>query len=294
MKKLCILLSYVACLSSTFAAVPSPSSDFDDCGRILSPLETGAVAPQSTPQAGPRAVDENISIMQRFLPQADQEQTLSVVDDVEIQSPNMIEVLEASLNLKVYYSEHDSEGISLKRFTTEILRTDYAALSEGSTLELMFIPEIKLQNATLNNVEQLFGNISRFDTIGWIANIRAWTKWWLNPWVWWDPSRYSLDSKNDNIEWDHVASRVTIHITTAKDVTYLASQTRLFLLNGWMSRFSPYIMSITQKTLEHAVMFRFKTVEKPALEAIGFKDVTLGARVNPVTHRLERIIYATK
>ncbi len=53
--------------------------------------------------------------------------------------------------------------------------------------------ELKLDATTLG--------ASYFDSYEWLANIRAWSKWWLNPWAWWNPSAYSLD-ENDLVEWD--------------------------------------------------------------------------------------------
>lgn len=297
MKKLYVLFSYVACLSSTFAAVLSPSSDFDDCDEKIKP---GYVAPHTTPQAGPKSVEESSLITQLFLPEidhadADKEDQVdppqTLVAEVELQSSSVVETLVVSPDLKIYYSERDGEETSLKRFTAEILTTDYAALEAGSTVEFLFIPDIKLHVVGGSNTEE---RASFFDTVAWSANVRAWSKWWLNLWAWWNPSRYVLDNISDKVEWDSITSRATIRISTQKDITYLSGQLRLFLLQGWSSKFAPYIAPVTREVLERAVMLRFETVEKSALEAVGFKNVILSTRINPVTSRLERIIRATK
>ncbi|QOL20356.1 hypothetical protein [Candidatus Bodocaedibacter vickermanii] len=297
MKKLYILFSYVACLSSTFAAVLSPSSDFDDCDEQIKP---GYVEPHTTPQAGPQAGAAADSLMQLLLPEVDQsdavkedqvDQPQTLVVEIELQSPKVVGTLVVSLDLKIYYSERDGDEISLKRFTQEVLTADYAVLNPGSTVEFLFIPDIKLHVVGGCCTE---GRVSFFDTMAWSANVRAWSKWWLNFWAWWNPSRYVLDNTSDKVEWDSITSRATIRISTQKDITYLASQLRLFLLQGWSSKFAPYIAPVTREVLARAVMLRFETVEKPALEATGFKNVVLSTRINPVTSRLERIIRATK
>lgn len=301
MKKLYVLLSYAVCLSSTFSAVVSPSSEFDDCSRALSPMEKGLVAPQNTPQLGPKALEEADSLMQ-LLPaaeQADEGGAVAPQAPLKVEEGGMDSALisvkkpEPSPDLKIYYTERDGDETSLKRFTTDMLAADYEALSPGEVLEAKFMPEIILQDATRTRVDQPVSK-SFFDTIGWLANIRAWAKWWLNPWAWWSPSAYSLDANSDSIEWDGVAGQATIRLTRGKDVTYLSSQLRLFLLKGWGAKFAPYVAPVTQKTLERAVMVRFENIEKPALEAIGFKDVTLGTWVNPRTQQLERVIRAIK
>ena len=189
------------------------------------------------------------------------------------------------------YSELDGEETSLKRFTMEILTADYAVYKADSTVEFLFVPDVKLHAVGGPCTEEL---ASFFDTVAWSANVRAWSKWWLNFWAWWNPSRYVLDNTSDKVEWDSITSRATIRISTQKDITYLSSQLRLFLLQDWSSKFAPYIAPVTREVLERAVMLRFETVEKPALEATGFKNVTLSTRINPVTSRLERIIRATK
>lgn len=316
MKKLYILLSYVACLSSTFAAVLSPSSDFDDCDEKI---KSGYVEPHTTPQAGPNAVEEADSMMQLFLSEPDQagadgsvapqntpqagpvvgEEANSLMQFLLPETPRLADDPQGAskveeANLKIYYTERDGDETSLKRFTKEKLTTDYAFLNPGDTIEVIFIPEIDLHDSTTISADLPVRKASIFDTIGWLANVRAWSKWWLNPWAWWKPSRYSLDSKSDTVEWESVTSPPMIRVTTQKDVTYLVSQVRLFLLQGWSSKFAPYIAPATRVTLERAVTLRFEIVEKPTIEAIGFKGVTLCTRINSVTHRLERIIRATK
>ncbi len=197
-------------------------------------------------------------------------------------------------DLKIYYSERDGEEASLKRFTTDVLKSDYARLKPGDVLEVIFVPDVSVNESAGTRNECTVKKISAFDTVAWSANIRAWVKWWLNPWAWWNPSRYSFDNTNDKVVWDSVTSKATIQVKTVKDIPYLTSQIRLFLLSDWSAKFAPYIAPITQKTLDHAVRLRFENIEKPALEAVGFKDVTLSVRISPVTHRLERCIRATK
>ena len=315
MKKLCKLLTYAACLSSNFAAA-SPVTGFDDCDRKF-PLRgatNGIVAPQNTPQTGPQSepstelqFGEAGFLPQLFLPASavalvkkNEDQSGASKTTQNTNEPVVAQGTESKSepfhfpDLKIYYIERDGEETSLKRFTADVLTVDYAALSPGASIEVMFVPEVSLQNVTGTSNDHTVNKISVFDTIGWLANMRALVKWWLNPWAWWTPSRYSLDIKSDRVEWDSVTSQATIRVMTVKDVKYLTSQLRLFLLNDWSAKFAPYIAPTTQKTLELAVMLRFDKVEKPALEAIGFKDVALGVRVNLVTQRLERCIRATK
>lgn len=302
MKKLYLLLSYTVCLSSTFAADRALSSDFDDCSTALDTGCKGLVAPQNSPQIRPEALEEVDSLTQLLLlasekgdegDSASPQETLKAdegVKDSAIPQNNSAH----SPDLKIYYPERDGDETSLKRFTVEMLTADYAKLGPGGVLEAKFMPEITLlQDATCTSVDQPISK-SIFDTIGWLANVRAWAKWYLNPWAWWNPSVYSLDANGDSVEWDGVACQATIRLTTGKDVTYLASQLRLFLLKGWVAKFAPYVAPVTQETLERAVMSRFENIEKRELEAVGFKNVTLATWVNPRTQQLERVIRAIK
>jgi hypothetical protein len=303
MKKLyLLLLSYTVCLSPSFAS-GSPSGEFDDCDKKVSPRDRGCVAPPTTPQVGlQQSAAEEGSRTQAPLPESTGDrvdssgayQTILTIlnededaraQDTGVESPQIPD-------LKFFYTKRDGEGTRLERFTREMLMEAYKkVIKPGDAFEVMFVPEVGLRDVTgLRNHHP----ISVFDTVGWMANIRAWAKWWLNPWAWWTPSRYALDNKSDRVEWNSLTSQATIHVAAGKDVTYLTSQLRLFLLRGWSAQFAPYIAPSTQEMLERAVKLRFDNVEKPALEAIGFKDITLGTRINPVTHGLDRCIHATK
>jgi hypothetical protein len=120
-------------------------------------------------------------------------------------------------DLKIYYSERDGEEASLKRFTTDVLKSDYARLKPGDVLEVIFVPDVRVNEGAGASNECVVKKISAFDTVAWSANIRAWVKWWLNPWAWWNPSRYSFDNTNDKVVWDSVTSKATIQVKTVKD-----------------------------------------------------------------------------
>jgi hypothetical protein len=310
MKKLCVLLNFMGCISSSFAANSTAQSHYDDCDQSLKavavtmPPDTNVdrsaaesvrawlgalVTPKGSPSAtSPTAagLTSFAQVVKPLLP--DGQQTPNKSPQYQPARSNVaVPELDNYPELRLYCSTTYQESGTLNPFTLNQLKISYEALSVGQSLYATFKPYVDL------NPESVDKGISIFDSYEWLSNIRAWSKWWLNPWAWWDPSAYSLDEW-DSVEWDEPNARVQINITSSKDATYLQSQLHQFLLEGWEARYAPYIVPATRVRLEEAMRLRFENVEKPALEAIGFKEVTLGARVNLTTQRLEYYVQGTK
>lgn len=266
MKKLYVLFGAIWSVSSSFAA-DRPlflSRHYDDCDRSI--IDRGATVVHMKPDA-----------------QSSCEQHLVVPNNTPEHLPACATAVVPinSPALRLYYSTGNRCSVPL---IADDLQASYNALNKGQHFYVTFKPDL---------MPPFDQSISFWDTYPWLANVRAWGKWWLNPWAWWDPSRYLLD-KNDCIEWDETSSIINMSIAKQKDVRYLTSQLRMFLLTGWNARFAPYIVPTTRGCLEEAIKMRFIRVEKPALENAGFKNVELETRVNLTTQCLEYCVNAKK
>lgn len=285
MKKLYILLSNIACVSSVFAANTPVHSDYDDCGREMPTAHSTQVAGVET--AANTSATRSIHAWMETLEMHSQDSPLGVsptsAKAVSLNQGDESGLTQATLTL--YNPTFVGKGEAL---TKGQLQERYASMEEGQHFYATYKPEIHL-NSKLPESDMSF-----FDSISWVANVRAWAKWWLNPWAWWSPVSYSL-AEEDKIVWDDSTLEVSISVDKDfKDIKYISSQLHQFLLEGWNARYYPYIVPATRARFEEAVRLRFENVEKAALESVGFKDITLETRVNLTTQQLEYYVLATK
>jgi hypothetical protein len=326
MKKLYVLLTFMGYISSSCAA-SSPahtSHHFDDCDQKLSrdgqttvvavpmPSDTNVditaaenvrtwlgalMTPKGSPATSPTAaVTTSLAHVTKPLLSSDGRHAPnnmrgSEPTDETIAVP-ISEYGDASsqkiAELRLYCPTTCADSGTLNPLTSNQLKTSFDALSAGQSFYATFKPYVYLKPD--KDADQ---GVSILDAFEWVANARAWGKWWLNIWAWWDPSRYSLD-ENDRIEWDDSTASVNVNIRSLKDIGYLQSQLHQFLLDGWGARYAPYIVPATRERFEEAVRLRFEKIEKLALEAAGFQEVTLGTRINLTTQRLEYYVQGLK
>ncbi len=195
--------------------------------------------------------------------------------------------------LNLFYYERDGSGFMLKRYTFDGLRADYDALKSGQTHAITFKPSIQL---VIEGDNTECTTPSFWDTFPVVAKIRAWAKWWLNPYAWRNPSYYSLKSDDASMfQWDQKSLSANLTFNTFKDKRYLLSQLAMYLYTHWGSKLiNPYIVPETQRVFDRAVELRFNRVEKEILERIGFKHVRIETRLNPISNYMEYCIVCKK
>lgn len=195
--------------------------------------------------------------------------------------------------LHLYYYEQDGDEFILKRHTLENLQADYDSLLPGQTYVATFKPNISL--AINGEVTSHLTPPSFWDTFPVFAKIRAWTKWWLNPYAWWDSSYYSLNYNDSKIDWDAKNISATLTTNLKKDQRYLLSQLAFYLYSQWGSQYiNPYIVPETRRVFDSVMNLRFNKVEKVAFEGVGFKNVRIETRVNLVSKYVEYCVLAEK
>lgn len=285
MKKLYILLSSIAYISSDFAANSPAFSDYDCCDREIPPTYPAQVA-----EVG-NTVGVSAAISMRAWGTAlrtPSQSSPAAVLPTSVNSALLNQTIVSDLKfakLKLYCPTFIEKREALNK---RQLQEKYDTMEAGQHFYAIYKPEIHLISRSLNS------DISLLDSVAWVAKVRAWVKWWLNPWAWRKPDLYSL-TEGDKIIWDDSTLEVSVNIDkNPKDISYISSQLRQFLLKVWGARYYPYIVPSTRLRFEGAVRLRFENVEKSVLEAVGFKDVTLKTRVNLTTQRLEYYVQAAK
>ncbi len=332
MKKICVLLGIVFEFSISVTNATSDMSGFDDCDHALDSSEQGLKAPTNSPQVWPASDEAKIPSdsfaaksflpasnkrleveagMQTDVPDRPQDEGANegVAEKDEKQdsvheadgSTGVAESVDSSnesndaqtLELHIYDYEQDGDWFILKRQTLEDLKASCDSLQPGQTYVATFKPSIYL--AIDGEVTSHLIPHSSWDTFPVIAKIRAWTKWWLNPYAWWDSSYYSLSYHESKIDWDVKNNSPTLITNHKKDTKYLLSQLGMFLYSQGGSKYmNPYIVPETRLVFDSAMKLRFNRVEKAAYERVGFKNVRIGTRVNPVSHHVEYCILAEK
>lgn len=303
-----MVLSFVVFISTSFSA----DSHCDDCDK-KTPLTTGATAALGSKKTCVRnwvyslpssqsATSPTSPTSPTFGQPDSAEEVVPLTMDIKPQTPKNIpdhiitrditfnektESAPKELELRLFCHSTFQEPDPAKPLTLDQIKTRYFALNMGQSFCVAFMPYVYL------DPEPDDKGISLLDGFGWLAKVRAFSKWWLNPWSWWNPSAYLID-ENDLVEWDESNARLTIHVDPSKNISFLQSQLNQFLLVGWKSEFAPYIVPATRVRLEKVVHMLFEKVEKPALESAGFKDVTFGTRVNLIRKRLEYYVQGTK
>ncbi len=177
---------------------------------------------------------------------------------------------------------------------TDELTTIYEALSPGGIFEFQYDSNIDILGLG-DRLRKPPTQLKFFiDVVGWTAPFRAWTKWWLNPRAWWNPSRYKLDESTD-ITWNEEEQKATVTVSDKKDLDFIYGQTLLYVWQYWgFDKFSPYILQDTHEVFDKATRLSFSNLDQPLLEAAGFTGVRMFVWKNPRTHRVERVVQATK
>lgn len=320
MKKICVLLDIAFKFSISVMNATSEVSSFDDCDHALLPPEPGLRAPTNTPQAGPASNEAGIPsdsfAALLFLPvttklfeaeaenprddaaEKDEKQDSVHEADVAAGEVKSLETSNKSNNLQtpelqLYGYEQDGDGFILKRHTPESLKADYYSLLPGQTYVVTLKPSFNLAIDGVVMSPLVFP--SSWDTIPVFAKIRAWAKWWLNPYAWWDSSYYSLSYHESKIDWDDKTHSQILTTNLKKDTKYLLSQLAFYLYSPWGSKYmNPYIVPETRWVFDGVMKLRFYKVEKVVLESVGFKNVRIETRVNPISNYLEYCILAEK
>lgn len=304
MKKICVLLDIAFKFSISVMNATSEVSSFDDCDHALLPPEPGLKAPTNSPQVGPEitcaAVSTDSFPAIHFRQDSTKEKEQDSVHEADVAAGEVksLETSNKSNNLQtpelqLYGYEQDGNGFILKRHTPESLKADYYSLLPGQTYVVTLKPSFNLAIDGVVMSPLVFP--SSWDTIPVFAKIRAWAKWWLNPYAWWDSSYYSLSYHDSKVEWDDKTHSPTLTTNLKKDTKYLLSQLAFYLYSPWGSKYmNPYIVPETRWVFDGVMKLRVNRVEKVAFERVGFKNVRIETRVNPISNYLEYCILAEK
>jgi hypothetical protein len=223
MKKLCVLLNFMGCISSSFAANSPAQSHYDDCHRripgdrptavvvVSMPSDTNVdisaaesvrawlgalMTPNGSPSAtSPTAVGSPTSaqVVEPLLPFDGQQTPNNTPQHQPARANAAVSKHDNYPELRLFYNEIKANN----PITSAQLQENYNALKAGERFMATFEPNINLNQGQ----DDANAGMSYFDTFEWLANVRAWLKWWLNPWAWWNPSAYLID-ENDLVEWD--------------------------------------------------------------------------------------------
>lgn len=196
--------------------------------------------------------------------------------------------------LLLFYWDVRGNNYDLKQLTLDTLKEDYRALEVGQRYSRRFHPYIRFIIAG-EEVSSLSMRPSYWDRFPLFAKVRAWAKWWLNPYAWRQPAHYALNSDETNMEWDEDFLTVSLKTPNVKDKKYLLSQFAFFFYVQWGSKYiQPYIVPQTRSLFQTAMNLRFERVEKLAFECAGFKDVRIETRFNMATGNLEYCVVGEK